>query len=509
MSSARARRALISCHDKSGVAELGRGLAELGFTLLSTGGTARHLREAGLPVTDVSDVTRFPETLDGRVKTLHPAVHGGLLARTTPEHEKAIADLGIERIDVLAVNLYPFAKVAADPAATFETLIENIDIGGPAMLRSAAKNHESVLVLVDPADYGWVLEALRGGGVGKDRRLELALKVFRHTAAYDAAIAARLGQQVSLPAQLFLPLEKGLPLRYGENPHQAGAFYQEIGRGAGFDVLKAGKELSYNNLLDVDAAATIARDVGGTAAIIIKHGNPCGVAQAEDLAEAYRRARDADADSAFGSIVALTSALDLATAQAIGETFVEVVVAPRIADDARAALASKKNLRLVEIGVLPKRRFEIRAALSGYLVQEPDDTPEPGLVEPPSRVVTRRTPTDAEMRDLCFAWTVCRHVKSNAIVLARDRVTVGVGAGQMSRIDSVRIAVSKASERARGSVLASDAFFPFPDGISAAHDAGITAVVQPGGSMRDAEVLAAADELGVAMIFTGRRHFKH
>jgi phosphoribosylaminoimidazolecarboxamide formyltransferase/IMP cyclohydrolase len=419
---------------------------------------------------------------------------------------------GIGRIEVLAVNLYPFTTVARDPAASWETLVENIDVGGPTMLRAAAKNHEAVTVLVDPADYGPALEMLRAGGVPAGERRRLAMKVFRHTAAYDAAIANRLAPE-TLPPLLLLPLARALPLRYGENPHQAGAYYEPVG-GAGFDaaaLVKRGRELSYNNILDLDAAWAIARELAGTGpagtvgAVIVKHGNPCGAARGADLEAAYRAARDADAESAFGSVVALTSPLDLPTARAIAETFVEVVAAPRIGEEARGALDGKKGLRLVEMGDAPGvHAVEVRAALTGFLVQEPD-----AGADPECRVATRRAPTDAEMQDLLFAMSVCRHVKSNAIVLARGGVTTGVGAGQMSRVESVRIATRKAGARAAGSVLASDAFFPFPDGIVAAHESGVTAVIQPGGSVKDAEVVAEADARGMAMVLTGRRHFRH
>ena len=504
------RRALLSCHDKTGIVELAKGLSDLGFQLLSTGGTATHLRAAGLQVTDVSAVTGFPEIMDGRVKTIHPAIAAGLLARPTPAHEAALTEHGLRRIDLLAVNLYPFTRLARDPNATFETLVENIDIGGPTMLRAAAKNHEAVLVLVDPADYAGVLAALGTGVVTPDERLRLALKVFRHTAMYDATIAARLEADGAgtLPANLVLPLERVLPLRYGENPHQAAAYYATADATRAFDIRKRGKELSYNNLLDVDAAWALARTMGGTSAVVIKHGNPCGVARAragEDLATTYRRARQADSLSAFGSIVGLSVPLDEPTACAIGESFVEVVVAPEIPAPVRELLAAKKNLRMVELDpAAGERPYEMRAVLNGLLVQTPDSSPDPA-----GRVVTKRHPSEVESRDLDFAMRVCRHVKSNAIVLARDEVTVGIGAGQMSRVDSVRIASSKAEGAAAGSVLASDAFFPFPDGVIEAHGAGVAAIIQPGGSVKDAEVIAEADRLGMAMLFTGQRHFRH
>jgi phosphoribosylaminoimidazolecarboxamide formyltransferase/IMP cyclohydrolase len=521
-------RALISVSDKARLAELAHGLAAHGVALLSTGGSAAALRAAGLAVTEVADHTGFPEMLDGRVKTLHPAIHGGILARRDdPAHMAALAQRGIAPIDLVVVNLYPFAATVARGADP-ETCIENIDIGGPALIRAAAKNHDSVAVVTDPADYPAVLEELqRDGAIGAPLRRRLAAAAFAHTAAYDAAIAAWLaGQQGErFPPVLTLAAERRQLLRYGENPHQGAAFYamRPVGAPPRPGVATArqlqGKALSYNNLNDTDAAFELVAELERPAVAIVKHANPCGVAVADSLAEAYQRALACDPVSAYGGIVAVNRPLDAATAEAIARLFVEVVIAPSVEAAGAAALAGKANLRLLEAGGLPDPAapgLALRSLADGLLLQDRDaGRSDPGEL----RVVTRRAPSERELADLLFAFRVAKHVKSNAIVYARDGTTVGIGAGQMSRVDSSRIAAWKAREaaeaagepmsRALGSVVASDAFFPFPDGLLAAAEAGATAVIQPGGSLRDDAVIAAADEAGLAMVFTGMRHFRH
>jgi phosphoribosylaminoimidazolecarboxamide formyltransferase/IMP cyclohydrolase len=522
------RRALLSVSDKTGVVDLARGLAERGVELVSTGGTAKALREAGLAVRDVAEVTGFPEMMDGRVKTLHPAIHGGLLGvRDDPGHAAAMAAHGIGAIDLVVVNLYPFEATVTRGAARDE-VIENIDIGGPSMVRSAAKNHAYVAIVTDPADYAELLAELdaKGGATGLDLRRKLAAKAFAATAAYDAMIAswfAFADQGQMFPQTLPFILERGgEELRYGENPHQKAAFYAHRGpsaRGIGQAEQVQGKALSYNNLNDADAALELVaefRDAAPTA-VIVKHANPCGVATATTLAEAYRAAFQCDSVSAFGGIVAVNRALDGATAEAIAEIFTEVVVAPDADDDARAVFARKKNLRLLLTGELadPARGgFAVKSIAGGWLVQGRDNGALGEL-----KVVTRRAPTERELADCRFAWTVAKHVKSNAIVYARDGATAGIGAGQMNRLESARIAAWKAKDaaekagwaapRTTGSAVASDAFFPFADGLMAAVEAGATAVIQPGGSIRDDEVIAAADAAGLAMVFTGMRHFRH
>jgi len=523
----RLRRALLSLSDKSGLVPFATGLASLGADLLSTGGTARALRDAGLAVTDVAAVTGFPEMLDGRVKTLHPRIHGALLAlRDRAEHTAQLAAHGIEPIDLVAVSLYPFeATLAGDP--TLSEAIEQIDIGGPALLRSAAKNFMGVAPVVDPADYPAILDELhRVGDLGPATRRRLAAKAFAHTARYDSLIAAFFERLcatdtddlnvhfASLPRAAFPPLlqlrlEKVQELRYGENPHQAAAWYRDVG-GGGLARSRQlqGKELSYNNLLDLHSAWALVREFATPVAVIIKHNNPCGVATDHALATAYLRARDADPVSAFGGILGFNRTLDAETARAIAATFVEAVIAPAYAPDALQVLADKKNLRVLELPLSSDDSGEadMRRVSGGLLVQDRDRADlDPATLQVP----TQRRPSDAEMADLAFAWKVAKHVKSNAIVLAREGATVGVGAGQMSRVDSVRLAIAKAATDPRGSVLASDAFFPFRDGVESAAEAGVTAVIQPGGSVRDAEVIAAADTHGIAMVLTGIRHFRH
>jgi phosphoribosylaminoimidazolecarboxamide formyltransferase/IMP cyclohydrolase len=522
------RRALISVSDKAGIAELGRGLAARGVALLSTGGSAAALKAAGLAVTEVADHTGFPEMLDGRVKTLHPAIHGGILARRDdPAHMAAIGRHGIEPIDLVVVNLYPFAATVARGADP-ETCIENIDIGGPALIRAAAKNREAVAVVTDPADYPELLaELARDGALPAALRHRLAAAAFAHTAAYDAAIAGWLaGQQGErFPPVLAFAGQRRQRLRYGENPHQQAAFYAlpPVGAAPRPGVATArqlqGKELSFNNLNDTDAAFELVAEFAEPAVAIIKHANPCGVAVAGSLAEAYERALACDPVSAYGGIVAVNRPLDGATAAAIARLFVEVVIAPAVTPEAAAALAGKANLRLLEAGGLPDPAapgLVLRSLADGLLLQDRDAgrTAAEAL-----RTVTRRAPSERELADLLFAFRVAKHVKSNAIVYARGGATVGIGAGQMSRVDSSRIAAWKAREaaeaageatsRAVGSVVASDAFFPFPDGLLAAAEAGATAVIQPGGSLRDDAVIAAADQAGLAMVLTGMRHFRH
>jgi phosphoribosylaminoimidazolecarboxamide formyltransferase / IMP cyclohydrolase len=523
-------RALLSVADKTGVVELARGLVETGCEIISTGGTAAALREAGVAVTALDAVTGFPEILGGRVKTLHPAVHGGLLAvREDARHVAELARHGIQPIDVVAVTLYPFGAALARGSSE-RTLIEEIDIGGVTLLRAAAKNFRDVVVLSDPAQYGAVLDEIRRTrSVALETRRRLAREAFARTTAYDRAIAGWLGGASDapsegrgaepFPAHLRLAFEKIQDLRYGENPHQRGAFYRDAGDAAGTAAASpgvaaahqiAGKELSYNNIYDLDAALELVREFDETAAVVVKHGIPCGVAIAETVRDAYLRARDGDPVSAFGGIVAVNRRVDRAAAEAIGETFLEAVIAPAFDEDAVAMFARKKSVRLLETGPLgpagPCAGVDWRRVRGGLLAQDRDAL---DLVEAELKVVTSRTPTGREWTDLRFAWTVCRHVRSNAIVFARERQVVGVGAGQPNRVESVRIAGRVAGDRARGACMASEAFFPFADGVEAAAAAGITAVIQPGGSRRDPEVIAAAEAASMAMVTTGIRHFRH
>jgi phosphoribosylaminoimidazolecarboxamide formyltransferase/IMP cyclohydrolase len=516
---ARIERALLSVSDKTGIVDLGKALQARGVALLSTGGTASALRDAGVPVLDVSEYTGSPEVMDGRVKTLHPRVHGGILARDRDEDRRELAQLGGAPIDLVIVNLYPFTATVARGAPHAE-VIENIDIGGPSMLRSAAKNHDRVTVVVDPADYAEVVAAVEAG-TSPELRARLAAKAFTHTARYDTAIAEYLtsvqpdGSRTVFPAALGCVYALAYGLRYGENPHQRAAFYRDPNAPAGSlarsEVVSLGsRELSFNNLVDCDAALEAVREFDQPSAVVVKHTNPCGVASAADLATAYRTAREADALSAYGGIVALNREVDPATAEVLAETFVECIIAPSYAPAALLRLQQKKNLRLLATGAwLPadQRALYSKHVSGGLLVQDRDASAGQEVAQ--AKLVTQRAPTDAERAALDFAWRVCKHVKSNAIVLARDAVTVGVGAGQMSRVVSVEIAVKKAGAAAKGSVLASDAFFPFPDGVEVAAAAGVTGIVQPGGSVRDPEVIAAADAAGIAMLFTNFRHFRH
>jgi len=518
---ARIRTALISVSDKRGIIDLARALVDAGVEILSTGGTARSMRGADVPVTDVSEYTQSPEVMDGRVKTLHPRVHGGILMRDTIGDRTQLTELGGKPIDLVVVNLYPFEETVARDAG-HEEIIENIDIGGPSMIRSAAKNHARVTVVVDPDDYDTVIEAAkREDGPSLELRTRLAQKAFSHTAAYDAAIARYLtsrdpdGTTHAFPGTLALTFEKVYDLRYGENPHQQGAFYLEHNARAGSlsraeSLGAGGKELSFNNLVDVDAALEAVREFERPAAVVVKHTNPCGVAVAETLADAYVTAREADSLSAFGGIVALNRSVDEATAAKLKETFIECVVAPGFSDEALELLRKKKNLRLLATGewlAADHADITFKRIGGGLAVHERDAT-GPGETRA-GKVVTKRAPTDDEMAAMDFAWRVCKHVKSNAIVFAKKDRTVGVGAGQMSRVVAVELAAQKAGDLAKGAVMASDAFFPFPDGVEAAVKAGITAVVQPGGSKKDDEVIAAADAAGIAMVMTGHRHFRH
>ena len=505
------RRVLLSVTDKTGLVDFARELAALGAELISTGGTARLLRGAGVAVRDVSEVTGFPEMLDGRVKTMHPKITGGILAmRAKPEHMRALGEHAIAPIDMVVVNLYRFEEVAAREGAPLEELIENIDIGGPTMIRSAAKNYQDVAVVVSPADYGAILEEMRasGGGLAVGTRWRLAKKAFRTTADYDRAISARL-EQVDAPGPLPVVLDvraaKMADLRYGENPHQAAALYAAPGRGVAGGEQLHGKELSYNNLVDLDAAWQLAGEFPAPAAVIIKHTNPCGCAEAAVLAEAYRAALACDPVSAYGGVLGFNRAVDLETAREIAKTFIEAIAAPDYTLEALAVLTAKKNLRLMRVAA-GQDALVVKSIAGGFLAQTVDAH---ALDRAQARVATRRAPTEEEWSALEFAWRVVKHVKSNAIVFARAGQAVGVGAGQMSRVDAVKIAAMKAVLPLAGTVVASDAFFPFADGLEEAARHGATAAIQPGGSVRDEEVIAAADRLGMAMVFTGVRHFRH
>ncbi len=525
MAEAKIARALISVSDKTGLIELGQALAAAGVEILSTGGTAKALSDAGIDVIEVSDFTGFPEIMDGRVKTLQPKIHGGLLAvRTDDTHQAAMRDHDIAAIDLLVVNLYPFeATVAAK--ADFDTCIENIDIGGPAMIRAASKNHAFVSVVVDPDDYAELIAEMteHDGATTKDFRKRLAAKAYARTGSYDAAIsdwfAGELGE--TFPNRKVFTGERRQVLRYGENPHQAAAFYasSENRPGVATATQLQGKELSFNNLNDTDAAFELVAEFDESpACVIVKHANPCGVAVADNLPTAYAQALACDTESAFGGIIAFNREIDDATAEDVAKLFAEVIIAPAISDGAKSIFGAKKNLRVLETGAMPEPNaagMTVRSLAGGYLLQ----TRDAALISDDLKIVTERQPTDAEMADLMFAFTVCKHVKSNAIVYAKNGATVGVGAGQMSRVNSSRIAAWKAADAARvagdadswaiGSVVASDAFFPFADGLLAAAEAGATAIIQPGGSVRDEEVIAAANDKGLAMVMTGMRHFRH
>jgi phosphoribosylaminoimidazolecarboxamide formyltransferase/IMP cyclohydrolase len=508
------KRALISVTDKTGVVEFAAGLRDLGVEIISTGGTARALQEGGVAVREVSEVTGFPEMLDGRLKTINPRIAGGVLAiRANQEHMRALVEHKIPAIDMVVVNLYAFEKVAARKGASMAELIENIDIGGPTLIRAAAKNYQDVAVVASPEDYAVILQELheRKGELSEPTLWRLAQKAFALTAAYDRAISTRLArvgaeEESGLPAFLDIRAPRALDLRYGENPHQSAALYTNRRGGiAGAEQLQ-GKELSYNNLVDLDAAWQLIHEFDQTASAIIKHTNPCGCAEAATLDESYRRAFEADPVSAFGGVLAFNRTLDEETAREIAKTFIEAIAAPDYDAGARSALAGKKNLRMLKVDPAPADEPVVKSVSGGYLVQTADTH---RLDRTQCQVKTERAPSEEEWRALLFAWKVCKHVKSNAIVYARDGQTVSVGAGQMSRVDSVKVGAMKAVLPLKGTVLASDAFFPFPDGVEEAAKHGITAVIQPGGSVRDDEVVAAANKLGLAMVFTGIRHFRH
>ena len=511
-------KALLSVFDKTGIEELGKRLSGAGFELISTGGTHRSLSDAGVPVRQVADVTGSPEILEGRVKTLHPVIHGGLLARRdSSEHMAELDHHGIGTIDVVVVNLYPFVDTISQPDVTLDDALENIDIGGPTMLRAAAKNFQSVAVVVDPSDYGWVADALAGDGLDQNQRRGLATKAFQHVAVYDAAVADYLAtdpaSQDEMPQQVTIGLERVSSLRYGENPHQKGALYVSANGGSG-GLARArqlhGRELSFNNLMDADAAWRTVSDYDQPAACVIKHANPCGLASRDDLAEAYQLAYEGDPVSAFGGIVGFNRSVTAEAAEAMGPVFYEVVVAPGYDGDALEILQRKRNLRILSVDPAitsaGTAAYDVRPLSGGMLVQDPDS-----IHEDPKKweTATERSPTDAELADLAFAWTAVKHIKSNAIAFVKDRQLVGMGAGQPNRVVSVHLSQRSAGDKASGCVLASDAFFPFPDNIELAAEAGITAIVQPGGSIRDDEVIAAANAAGIAMVFTGVRHFRH
>jgi phosphoribosylaminoimidazolecarboxamide formyltransferase/IMP cyclohydrolase len=523
----RIRRALLSVTDKTGLVEFAQALAGFGVELVSTGGTARALREAGLAVKEISELTGFPEMLDGRVKTLHPRVHGGLLyIRGNKEHEAAVAAHGIVPIDMVVVNLYAFEKTAAQPGVAFGHLIENIDIGGPSMVRSAAKNFEDVAIVTRVADYPTLIEELRtnSGALSRETRWRLARRAFALTAAYDTAIAKTLDQiadapapsspaeldAASLPPTLRINLPLAQSLRYGENPHQRAALYSDgSGQGIAGACQLQGKELSFNNLVDLDACWELAQEFDEPAVIIVKHTNPCGAATGSTILEAYLKALACDPVSAYGGVIGINRAVDGDAATEIAKLFVEAIAAPGFSAEARERFSAKKNLRLVEVKAAPPRPV-VKHVSGGLLLQDADTGRiNAAALDPGLKVVTWRPPTADELRSLLFAWRVCKHVKSNAIVYARDGQTLGVGAGQMSRVDAARFGAMKAVLPLKGCVAASDAFFPFPDGLEAVATAGATAVIQPGGSVRDEEVIAAADKLGMAMVFTGMRHFRH
>lgn len=513
------QRAILSVTDKTGLVDFARKLSALGIELISTGGTAKLLRDSGIPVKDISDLTGFPEMLDGRVKTLHPKVHGGILhRRDDPKHVAAVQQHGIQPIDMVVVNLYAFEKTAAKPEVKFEELIENIDIGGPSMIRSAAKNFHDIAIVTSPADYDAIADELQkeNGSLSQSTKWRHAQKAFATTAAYDSAIANTLERispdkvdlqsDTGFPATLRFQFYKTIDLRYGENPHQNAAMYSD---GSGKGVANAhqlqGKELSYNNIVDLQAAWDLAQEFEEPVVAIIKHTNPCGTATGKTLAEAYKRALECDPVSAFGGVIGVNRPVDLAAAEEMHKLFLEVIAAPGFDEAAKEKFASKKNLRLVQV-IPASQKWILKNVSGGMLVQDNDTR---ALADADLKVVTRRPPTPEETRALLFAWRVCKHVKSNAIVYARDGQSVGVGAGQMSRVDAAKIGAMKAQLPLKGTVAASDAFFPFPDGVEEIARAGATAIIQPGGSQRDPEVIEAADRLGLAMLFTGVRHFRH
>ena len=510
------KRAVLSVSDKTGIVEFAKELHELGYEIVSTGGTAKAIKDAGIPVTGISEVTGFPECLDGRVKTLHPKVHAGILAmRDNPEHMRQIEELGVTLVDVVAINLYPFKQTILKEGVQFEEAIENIDIGGPTMIRAAAKNWQDVAVVVDPKDYDKVLEEMKAGGVSRDTKRLLAYKVFEHTAAYDALISRYLREQLGLgfPEEFTPTFEKVQDLRYGENPHQKAVFYREIGH---FDGTLAaaeqlhGKELSYNNINDANGALDLIKEFDEPCAVAVKHANPCGVAVGKNILEAYQAAYSADPVSIFGGIVALNRTCDKATAEELSKIFLEIIIAPDFSDEALEILTKKKNIRLLKLAGISKKNtpdmLDYKKVAGGLLVQNLDCEI---YHEDELKVVTKRAPTDEEMKALKFGMTVVKHTKSNGIVLVKDNATVGVGPGQTNRITALELAIKYGGKHVVGSVMASDAFFPFDDCVEAAAKAGITAIIQPGGSIRDEDSIKACDKHGIAMVFTGMRHFKH
>ncbi len=510
------RRAILSVSDKTGIVDFAKGLEKHGFEIVSTGGTAKALREAGIKVTGISEVTGFPECLDGRVKTMHPLVHAGILAmRDNPEHMKQVEDLGVTLVDVVAINLYPFKATILKEGTKFEEAIENIDIGGPTMIRAAAKNWQDVSVVVDPADYSKVLDELENGGVTLDTKRHLAYKVFEHTASYDSLISNYLRDQLGLGLpDVYTPtFEKAQDLRYGENPHQEAVFYKEIGHFEG--TLAAakqlhGKELSYNNINDANGALDLVKEFDVPCAVAVKHANPCGVGIGENIYDAYIRAYEADPVSIFGGIVALNRECDAKTAEELAKIFLEIIIAPSFTADALEILTKKKNIRLLELPAVSLKNtpkmYDYKKVAGGLLVQNLNCEL---YNEENFKVVTKRAPTAEELETMKFGMTVVKHTKSNGIVLVKDNATVGVGPGQTNRITALELAIKYAGDKAKGSVMASDAFFPFDDCVKAAHEAGITAIIQPGGSVRDEDSIKACDEYGIAMVFTGTRHFKH
>ncbi|MDD4496197.1 MAG: bifunctional phosphoribosylaminoimidazolecarboxamide formyltransferase/IMP cyclohydrolase [Eubacteriales bacterium] len=512
------KRALISVSNKDGIVELARKLENMGIEIISTGGTAKLLKDSGLKVTGISDVTGFPECLDGRVKTLHPKVHGGLLAiRSNPEHMKQIAELGINPIDMVVINLYPFKETILKPETTLETAIENIDIGGPTMLRAAAKNYQDVVVIVDPEDYEPVLEEMeKNGDVSKDTKFRLAYKVFEHTSSYDSLVCSYLRKQLGdegFPKTFTPTFEKLQDMRYGENPHQHAIYYKEVGAPEGAltnAVQLHGKELSFNNINDTNGAVDLLKEFEEPTVVAVKHSNPCGVGSASSIYEAYMKAYEADPVSIFGGIVAANREIDVKTAEEINKIFVEIVIAPSYSVDALDVLKKKKNIRILTLEKIsektPDGAYDMKKVSGGLLVQTINNE----LINLEDvRFVTEKRPSDKEMEDLLFAWKVVKYTKSNGIAIAKDKQTLGVGPGQVNRVGAVKIAAEQAGEKAKGGVLASDAFFPFDDWSQIAADAGITAVIQPGGSLRDQESIDACNRLGIAMIFTGIRHFRH
>lgn len=509
-------RALISVSDKTGIVDFAKKLSELGVTIISTGGTEKTILDAGVDAINISRVTEFPECLDGRVKTLHPSVHAGILAmRDNPSHMEQLEQLKIETIDIVAINLYPFKETISKSDVSLEEAIENIDIGGPTMLRSAAKNHKDVLVIVDPADYDRVYEALKNNKVTYELRYDLALKVFEHTANYDAMIASYLREKAdkeTFPNLLTLTFEKVEDMRYGENPHQKAAFYKEV-LGTETTLASAkqlhGKALSFNNINDTNAAIALIKEFDKPTVVAVKHAAPCGVGVGYDILHAYEKAYGCDPKSIFGGVVALNRAVDLQTAEKLSEIFLEIVIAPEFEKDAFEKLSLKKNIRLLELGGIGEKmdrpRLDLKKVLGGLLVQETDEV----LIEGELKSVTERIPTKNEIEELMFAWKVCKHVKSNGIVIAKDGQTLGLGQGQVSRVWAAEGAIAHSNYPTKGAVLASDAFFPFPDAIKAAAEAGISAIIQPGGSVKDQEIIDEANKYGIAMVFTGMRHFKH